>query len=443
MSALPEEEQQAALEVALDEPNAPLLSPHDPYAALRFRDYRLFSIGWLFATVGFQMQSATIGWEIYEWTGSAMKMGLAGGIQALPLILLALPAGHVADKYDRRLITIIGAFTAAICSIALAILSFAKFHGMVPTGSAVIIMYWIIFAGGIFSTFSRPARSALLPQLVPARAFPNAVTWSATIFEVSSVAGPALAGFIIWLRGAMTVYAVSAICTGTFLIFLLMLHHRRDKTAVGPTGPGQLMAGIRFVFQTKIVLAAMTLDLFAVLLGGATYLLPIFAGKDFLNVGPVGFGWLRAAPSMGAFSMALFLAHRRPMRHAGRSMLFAVAGFGLATIVFGLSKWFSLSMIALYFAGAFDNISVVVRHTLVQLMTPDSMRGRVSAVNAVFIGASNELGGMESGLTAAWFGPLISVVGGGIGTLLVVIIVALTWPQVRKVGSLNDARPAE
>lgn len=431
---------------AAESPTLPVLEHeahrHDPYAALRFRDYRFYSIGWLCASIGFQMQIAAIGWEIYQWTGSAMKMGLAGGIQALPLVILALPAGHIADRYNRRTIAALGQLTAAICAIALAILSLSFAHGKINPHNATHLMYWIIFFGGVFSTFSRPARSAILPHIVPQAAFTNAVTWSAFIFEFSSVAGPALAGMVIAYSSPAHVYFIATALYIAFLVFLLIMHYQ-PKLHERPTHERhELLAGLKFVWRQKVILASLTLDLFAVLLGGAAYLMPIFA-QEILHVGPIGFGWLRAAPAIGAFSMAILQAHRPPMLRPGRALLWAVAAFGLATLFFGISRWFWLSMIALIFTGAFDNISVVIRHTLIQILTPDSKRGRVSAVNSVFIGASNELGGFESGVTAAWWGPITSVVVGGIGTLLVVASVALAWPQLRSLGPLQSLKPSE
>jgi MFS family permease len=418
------------------------LTEHDPYLALRYRDYRFYSIGWLCASIGFQMQIAAIGWEIYQWTGSAMKMGLAGGIQALPLILLALPAGHIADRYNRRTIAALGQVTAAISAIALAVLSFKFAHGEVSAKSATPIMFVIIFAGGVFSTFSRPARSAILPHIVPQSAFTNAVTWSAFIFEFSSVAGPAIAGGIIAISSPAHVYIIATALYIAFLVFLLLMHYQPRIHERPKHERHELLAGLKFVWREKVILASLTLDLFAVLLGGAVYLMPIFA-QEILHVGPVGFGWLRAAPAIGAFSMAMLLAHRRPLQRPGRALLWAVSAFGIATILFGLSHWFWLSMAALVLTGAFDNISVVIRHTLIQILTPDSKRGRVGAVNSVFIGASNELGGFESGVTAAWWGPITSVVVGGIGTLLVVVSVALAWPQLRSLGPLQSLKASD
>jgi len=431
---------------ASESPPLPVLEQevhrHDPYAALRFRDYRFYSIGWLCASIGFQMQIAAIAWEIYKWTGSALQMGLAGGIQALPLIILALPAGHMADRYNRRTLAALGQVTAAICSIALALLSISFAHGKIGPQAATITMFWIIFAGGVFSTFSRPARSAILPHIVPQSAFTNAVTWSAFIFEFSSVAGPAVAGFIIALISPAAVYVIATVLYILFLIFLLIMRYNPKAHEKHVHERRELLAGLKFVWREKVILASLTLDLFAVLLGGAVYLMPIYA-QEILHVGPVGFGWLRAAPAIGAFSMAMLLVHRAPLQRPGRALLWAVSAFGIATIVFGLSRSFTLSMIALILTGAFDNISVVIRHSLIQILTPDSKRGRVSAVNSVFIGASNELGGFESGVTAALWGPVKSVVIGGIGTLIVVASIALLWPQLRSLGPLQSLKPSE
>jgi MFS family permease len=303
-------------------------------------------------------------------------------------------------------------------------------------------MYGVLLLNAITLTFARPARSALLPQMVPKSIFSNAVTWNSTIFELSMISGPAIGGFILWLGGPALAYLFN----GVLLVAcaLLTRYFPKERFEPKPHAPGfaSLLAGVKFVWRQRLLLATMTLDLFAVLLGGAVYLLPIFA-KDILNVGPAGFGWLRAAPSFGALSMALILAHRPPMERAGRALLLAVAAFGAATIVFGLSRNYWLSFAMLVLTGAFDNISVVVRQTLVQLLTPDAMRGRVSAVNQVFIGSSNELGGMESAATAEWFGPVKAVVIGGIGTILTVSAIAAIFPMLRKFGRLDQARLQE
>jgi MFS family permease len=302
-------------------------------------------------------------------------------------------------------------------------------------------MYLCLFGGATFSALGWPARSALLPQTVPPDMFANAVAWNSSAFQIASMVGPALGGLILyWSTPAA--YVLDAIFLLSFALFLAFLKVRPPTRKREPTTFRTVVAGVHFVYRNKIILATITLDLFAVLLGGATALLPKFA-TDILHCGPGGFGLLRAAPGIGALLMGLLIAHLPPMKRAGRNLLIAVIGFGLATIVFGLSQNFTLSFLMLLLTGVFDNVSVVVRHTLVQMLTPDEMRGRVSAVNNIFVGASNELGGFESGLTGAWLGAVPSVVLGGIGTLLVVGVVAIVWPQVVRFGSLHDARPIE
>ena len=419
---------------------------HDPYAALRIPEYLRYSLGWVISVIGQQVQSVAVQWQVFQRMGSpssgALALGLVGAVQALPVMLLALPAGHLADRFDRRRIVITSQCFAALFSIGLAIVS----HGNGSIG-------WIYLLLGLNATAQAvgwPARSALLPQIVPGPVFANAATWNSSGFQVASVAGPALGGLVLSLPrfGPTGAYLIDAGCTLAFFLFLLSLTVRSSPLRSEPATFSSLIAGVRFVWRTKIILGAITLDLFAVLLGGAVYLLPLFA-HDVLRVGAVGFGWLRSAPAIGAFVMAMVLAHLRPMKKAGATMLWAVAGFGAATVVFGLSRSFVLSFLMLALTGAFDNISVVVRHTLVQMLPPDNMRGRVSAVNNVFIGASNEIGGLESGLTAWAFaqalgpilGAVVSVVSGGLGAIAVVVVVALIWPPVRRFGSLQDTTP--
>jgi len=306
---------------------------------------------------------------------------------------------------------------------------------------SVAAMYMILLASATSQALSWASRSALLPQIVPPDKFANAVSWYSSTFQIAAVTGPALGGFIIGFRTWPAYVTDAAFCASFALMVSMVPLKSRTGKREAPSLQS-LAAGVRFVWKTKIILALITLDLFAVLLGGATYLLPAVA-KDILHVGAFQFGCLRASFAIGAFLMALVNAHLPPFKHAGRAMLWAVAGFGAATIVFGLSKNYWLSLTMLFLAGACDNISVLVRHTLVQLLTPDEMRGRVSAVNNVFIGASNELGGFESGMTAYLFGTVVSIVGGGIGTIIVVILAALIWPEVRKFGSLHDAKPTD
>ena len=294
----------------------------------------------------------------------------------------------------------------------------------------------MLFLNGVARAFGWAARSALFPTLVPRTDLSNAVMWNSSAFEFTCVVGPALSGLVIAQLGCPLVYGIDAVCGLACLAFVLPIHAPQEIAKSHPHPLRDLFTGLRFVFRNKIILATITLDLFAVLLGGALALLPVYA-QEILHVGAVGLGWLRAAPSFGAVLMAFALAHRPPLKQAGDSMLLAVAGFGIATILFGLSHNYALSFAALVLTGACDNISVVVRHTLVQLLTPDAMRGRVSAVNNIFIGSSNELGAFESGITAALFGPVLSVVGGGVGTILVVLATAWKWPQVRSIGALQ------
>lgn len=405
-------------------------SLHDPYAALRYRDYRLFLSGRVCSTLGQQMLDVAVGWELYERTHSAFALGLVGLVLVVPIVALALPAGHAADRFDRRRIVLVTQVVLAAGSLALAWLSFTR--------GPVALIYVCLFAIGIALAFNRPATAALLPQLVPTADFANAVTWNSSGFQIASVAGPALAGAVIGIRHhAGPVYVLDAVLALVFLASVWGIAGRPVARASEEVTLASLLRGLGFVWRTKVILAAITLDLFAVLFGGVTVLLPIFA-KDILRVGPVGFGWLRAAPSVGALGMAVALTHRPPMRRAGRSLLRAVAGFGVATIVFGLSRSFLLSLAMLVLIGALDNISVVIRSTLVQLRTPDEMRGRVSAVNGVFVYTSNELGGFESGATAALLGPVVSVVAGGVLTILVVLLVARAWPELREMRSLTE-----
>jgi MFS family permease len=408
---------------------------HDPYAALRHADYRCLLSGNMLASIGTEMQSVAVGWELYQRTDSAAALGLVGLVQFLPVFFLSLPAGHAADRYSRRALLMSAQGLMACASLGLAVLS--MFHGPVP------LLYLCVLTAGISQAFNSPARWALVPQVVPDRALTNAITWNSSGWQVASMFGPALGGLVLAVAGqAAAAYLLASLCSLTCAGLIWRIRSRPVARHAEPISFRSLLAGAAFVWRTKLILATLTLDLFAVLLGGATALLPIFA-RDILDVGPSGLGWLRAAPPVGAFMMAVALAHRPPMRRAGRTLLAAVAGFGLATVVFGLSCNFALSFCALALTGALDNISVVVRGTLVQVLAPDAMRGRVSAVNAIFISSSNQLGAFESGITAALFGPVLSVVGGGIGTVVVVLAVMWTWPEVVRLGPLQSAEAAD
>jgi len=410
----------------------PAAPRHDPYAALRIRDFQFYMLGWVVTVVGSQILEVAVGWDLYQRTGSAMTLGWVGLVSAIPIIVLALPAGHIADRFDRRYVMISMQALNTLCAVALGVLSYYK--------GDLSAIYSVLFLAAVAKALGWPARSALVPSLVPAEVFPNAIAWNTSGFQIAATTGPALGGFIIAHNANhLAAYFVTAMCGVVFIISIFFIRAHRVRASREPATLKSVAAGVRFVFENQIILAIITLDLFAVLLGGATYILPIFA-KNILAVGATGFGWLRASGAFGAFFGAIMMAHLPPMKRAGRALLLAVTGFGVATIIFGLSTSFWLSMAMLFMTGVFDNVSVMVRHTLVQVLTPDAMRGRVSAVNNIFIGASNELGGFESGLTTRLFGPVISVVGGGIGTILVVIATGVIWPQVRKFGSLIDAK---
>jgi MFS family permease len=321
----------------------------------------------------------------------------------------------------------------AASSLGLAIVS--HMQGPIPR------VYFLLVTGTIAHATGWPARAAMLPQVVPLEIFNNAVTWNSSFFQIASVVGPAIAGLIL-LWGAPAAYMIDVACGTTFAVLLTQLRLRPAGRSKEPASFRTLTEGVRWVWRTPIILATISLDLFAVWLGGAVILMPVFA-KDILHVGKVGLGVLRTAPAVGAFLGAMLIAHMPPMKRAGMAMLWAVAGFGVATIAFGVSTSFWLSFLMLALTGAFDNVSVVVRHTLIQSLPPETMRGRVAAVNIIFIGASNELGAFESGTTAEWWGPKMAVVIGGIGTLLVVSVIAMLAPQVRRLGSLRDVRPIE
>jgi len=409
--------------------NPPAPPGHDPYAALRYRDFRLLWLGSFVATLGEQMVGVAIGWELYERTGSDLALGLVGLAQVLPVLVLSLPAGNISDVYNRKAIVLISETAAGVGALGLALVSYWQ--------GPVALVYGLLCLIGAARAFSSPASSALLPSSVPPAAFGSAATWSSSAWQFASVLGPALGGLIIAVfHTATPVFLVSA---GTCLIYwvlVVLLKGRPLALSKQRASLKSLLEGVAFIRRTQIILATITLDLFAVLLGGAVTLLPVYA-KDILAVGPAGLGVLQAAPSIGAVLMGVVLAHLPPFRRAGLVLLAAVAGFGVATIVFGLSTSFWLSLLMLAALGALDNISVVIRNSLVLFLTPDDMRGRISAVNNIFIGASNQLGGFESGLTAQLFGPVWSVVGGGIGTVVVVLLVALAWPEIRRLRRLS------
>jgi MFS family permease len=408
---------------------------HRPYSVFRIEQFRRLLFGGMLVHIGAAAQSLAIGWEMYQRTDEALALGLIGLTQAIPMLLFTLPAGYLADVFDRRNIMIAGLIGTTLTSVALAIFSI--------TSGAIFLMYVLLFFDAAFHRLATPARIAILPVVVPEAEFETAVKWRTTLYQLTAVVGPAIGGFII-TRSIAAAYLFSALTTVVYMVMLWRMKIPESTRSTRGQMLRQVAEGIRFVWKRKLILGSISLDLFAVLLGGAVYLLPIFA-RDIITSPPFGLtpeevlGWLRAAPAAGAIVMALILAHLPPLKRAGRTLFLCVAAFGLATIVFGLSKSFWLSFAMLFLTGFFDNVSVVIRHTLVQLRTPNEMRGRVSAVNFIFIGASNELGGFESGLVAHFLGPVISVVSGGIGTLLVVLGWTRLFPGLRKVRQLSDS----
>ncbi len=395
-------------------------------------------VGRTLAGLGGQMLALGIGWELYERTSSALALGIVGLVQILPILLLALATGHVADTYDRKSVAIASQIVLIVASAGLVAISASQ--------GSLAAVYGFLLLLGIGSAFSNPAVVTLPAEILPEEAFENSATWTNSVGQVASIAGPALGGVLIAaFHGTTVVYGFNALAELTFAVMLLFVRgrpaQRRPVVKDEPPSLRSLGEGIAFLRRNPIILSAISLDLFAVLFGGATTLLPIFA-RDILQVGPEGLGWLRAAPSIGALLVVLVLAHQPPMQRAGATLLAVVAGFGLATIVFGLSQSFWLSLLMLAVLGGMDSVSMVVRDTLMLTRTPHEMRGRVAAIEGLFTSSSNQLGGFESGVTAQLFGPILSVVGGGIGTILVVLFVALTRPELRLLTTLR-ARPVD
>jgi MFS family permease len=406
-----------------------------PETLYRRRDFLFFTSGRFLSTVAMQVQSVAIGWQIYDIERTPLALGFVGACQFVPMFLLTLPAGDIADRFDQRRV-----FAAALAVQGLCAALFMLFSVISP--KSALPFYAILILFGAARGFSGPAGSSLLAFLVPQERLAQSIALNSSVFTTAVIAGPALGGFL-FVFGPLPTYGVCM--AGFFLSGALMTTlggRQLDRSAVTDASRFERVAeGIRFVRERPVVLGAISLDLFAVLLGGAVALLPVYA-RDILHTGPLGLGVLRSAPAMGAALTALALAHTQISRHAGISMFACVAIFGVATIVFGLSHNFVLSLIALAVTGASDMISVYVRTALINFATPDAMRGRVGAVNMLFIGASNELGEFESGVTAAIFGTVPAVVIGGLGTLAVVALWMRMFPPLRKVDRLTDVAPA-
>ena len=425
-----------------------MLTSKDPRLAGRvaftYPNFVAYTVARFLIVVALEMQSVAVGWQVYEITKRPLDLGYVGLAQFAPGFVLFLFAGHAADLLDRRKLLTCCYAGYGVCSALLLAISWRA-------PRSVHLIYVVLVLVGVSRSFSFPVSRAILPQLVPEEHFSNAVAWNASTFQIATIAGPALGGIAYALfRGPDAVYALAVAVSILSTLLTLRVHprpaspekalaERRGKKE--PISLRNVLAGFHFIFEKKLILGSISLDMFAVLLGGAVALLPIYA-REILHTGPWGLGLLRSAPGVGATLMAIAVAHRPIRRRAGLTMLFAVAAFGALTIVFGISHSLILSLVALFLAGASDMVSVIIRGTLVQVATPNEMRGRVSAVDMLFIGVSNELGEFESGLTAQWFGTVPAVVLGGLGTLVVIATWAWLFPELRKADQLTVAELA-
>ncbi|HWW15292.1 MAG TPA: MFS transporter [Candidatus Dormibacteraeota bacterium] len=411
----------------------PMPAPDDSRAgriAFTHPDFVLFQIARFLIVAAVEMQAVAVGWQVYDITKRALDLGLVGLAQFLPGILLFLVSGHTSDRFERR--RVLGACYAgyALCSGLLLFLAERGTHSVRPIYAVLILL-------GVVRSFNGTASRSILPQLVPEEHFANAVAWNATTFQAATILGPSLGGILYQLfHGPTAVYAGAMLTAVGALLSMFRIKTRPQARRREPMTAKTILAGLHFIWREKLVLGAISLDLFAVLLGGAVALLPVYA-REILHTGPWGLGLLRTAPGVGAALMAVALAHRPLRGRAGPTLLWSVAGFGICTIIFGISRSLMLSLISLILLGAADMVSVIIRATLVQLRTPDEMRGRVMAVDMVFIGTSNELGQFESGLTAQWFGAVPAVLLGGVGTLVVIALWAWKFPELRRAGEFS------
>ena len=415
-------------------PSADGPRPADPLRSLREPGFRLYLIGSLVSGAGNQMRTVAVGWEVYQRTQTPLSLGLIGLVLALPVLLLALPAGAAADRYPRKRLIQVAQVGLALSGLGLAWVSF--------TDAPIVLTYAFLLGTGISRAVGWPASQAIVTGLVPSRLFANAAMWRSVAFQFSATLGPLAGGALLAIYGPGWVYVLDAASSVVLFVCLFAITPTPQARSTERRSWASVIEGARFVRRQPVILSTISLDMVAVLFGGAVALLPVYA-TDVLGVGAVGFGWMRAMPSLGAITMGLALAVLPPMRHAGRTLLAAVAAFGVATIVFGLSTSYPLSLVALFGLGAADNVSVVIRSTVLQLLTPDAMRGRVAAVNAVFIGTSNEIGELESGVVATLIGSVATVALGGVMTLVTVGAAAAIWPALRRLGALEDLEPPE
>ena len=393
------------------------------------RHVRVFLAARFAASSALQMQGVAVGWYVYALTDSAFDLGLIGLVQFLPMIGLALPAGHFVDRHARRPVAVAAFTIEALCSLSLAAMA------LTGVGGAASV-FLVIALYGVGRAFEQPAMNSWLPTLVPAREFPRVAAANSLTSQTAVIVGPAIGGFL-YLAGPHVPFLAAAVLQACGLVAIMRLPAQR-AAARGPLSSAALLEGVRFIWRNELVLGALTLDFVCVLFGGAVALMPIFA-RDILAVGPAGLGILRSAPALGALTMGIVLTRRPPQRRIGRRLLVTVAVYGAATLLFGVSRSFALSLAALVVVGGADMLSVVIRHTMVQLAAPDAIRGRVTAVFGLFTGASNQLGQFESGVTAAWFGPVASVVLGGLATVAVVAYWAQRFPVLRRMDRLVPA----
>ncbi len=410
----------------------------DPISALRHKGFLLYLIGGLISNSGSQMRIVAVQWEITirepDPRRLALLLGYIGLTLVLPVLLFALPAGAAADRFSRRWLILIAQLGLAACGLGLAWASWSR----APT----LFIYLLLFGTGTFRALGWPASSAIVTGLVPAKIFSNAATWRSNTYQLASTIGPLAGGFLLALWSPVIVFLIDAASSLVLAMCMLFVRPRAQQRVSEPKSWRAFLQGIHFLRRQPIILSTMTLDMVAVLFGGVVALLPIFATQVF-HAGSVGLGWMRAMPALGSIAMGIILALRRPIQRGGRTILITVATFGVATIVFGISTSFVVSLAALFILGAADNISVVIRQTVLQLLTPDSMRGRVTAVSVIFIGSSNELGEFESGVAASLLGLVPSVVFGGVMTLVTVGVVSVLWPELVRLGSLEHLQPPE
>lgn len=419
------------------------MSKNDPYAALRFREFNIFLFVRFAMVFAWSMQFVVIEWEVYSITKNPLSLGIIGLMEVIPAVSMALFAGHIVDQREKRSLLIKCILGFSVVSLGLFLLTWPRIVGNLSTNAILYSVYFLVFLGGLVRAFLGPTIFSLFSLLVPKKIYPNAATWSSSVWQMGAVVGPAAGGFFIhWIGVHWSMCFVFAFSLMALLLLLQIPKKPILNPNIGEPVMKSLKEGIKFVLNTRVILGALALDMFAVLFGGAVALLPIYA-QDILKVGPEGFGILRAAPAVGALIIMFTSAHFPLNKNAGMKLLAAIFGFGICIIVFGVSTWFWVSVLALFLSGVTDGISMIIRQTILQLRTPDAMRGRVASVNSMFVGSSNELGAFESGLTAKLMGTVTAVVFGGGMTILTVIGTGAFFPKLRKLDLRKDLEEHE